>query len=194
MIEHCKDAIADWKCESPAAREIRHIDIFHGNAFELDHQIGECALGFDRIYIGAAIQSYQLALFKRLLKTGGILVGPVDAELMKVVRLQSSEGDEEYEQECLSAVRFAPLLSHPQMEVIIPTRVWNPTLHHQYPDGFRESCKALLMCSRAAYKQPIPVQQTPEQKVNVAAMLPRALYLEILSYTHRDCKWRQGLF
>ena len=194
MIQHCNEAVADWKRESPAAQEIRHIDFIHGNAFELDNHIGECALGFDRIYIGAAIQRRQLEHFKRLLKPGGILVGPVDSELLKVVRMQSPESDEEYQQECLSAVRFAPLLSFPQMETVIPARVWNPTLHNHYPDGFRESCKALLMCSRAAYNQPTPIQRTPEQKVNVASMLPPALYLEILSFTHRDCKCVAGLF
>lgn len=190
VIEHCKEAIANWKSECPAAREIQQIEIIHGNAVELDTQTGECALGFDRIYIGAAIEYHQLALFKRLLKPGGILIGPVEAELIKVVRLQSPEYNEEFRTEILSAVRFANLLNYPKVTTVIPARVWNPTLHHYYPDDFRESCKALLLCSHAAYNQPLPVQPPPEQKVNASSMLPRALWLEILSYTHRDCKWQ----
>jgi Protein-L-isoaspartate(D-aspartate) O-methyltransferase (PCMT) len=189
-IEHCMEAISEWKRESPAAREIQHIEVIHGNALDLNFQIGECALGFDRIYIGAAIESHQLPLFKRLLKPGGILIGPVDGDLMKVVRLQTPMNDEEFRHENLSAVRFAPLLSHPQMETVIAARVWNPALHRYYPDGFRDSCKALLMCTHAAYQQPLAVELPPEPKVNVACMLPRALWFEVLSFTHRDCKFQ----
>jgi protein-L-isoaspartate O-methyltransferase len=42
----------------------------------LEPDKGECALGFDRIYIGAAIEKNHLSLFKKMLKPGGILVGP----------------------------------------------------------------------------------------------------------------------
>jgi hypothetical protein len=152
-------------------------------------------LGFDRIYIGAAIELYQLAMFKKLLKPGGILVGPIDGELMKIVRLQTScdrSGVEaqEYSQEVLSPVRFAPLVSHPRIETVIPARVWAPSLHQFYPDSFRGSCKTLLLCSHSDYIQ--VVQPQPREKVNAASMLPRAVWLEILSYTHRDCKWYHG--
>lgn len=189
-VDHCKEAIARWKHECPGAQRLRHIDIIHGNVFDLATAKGECGLGFDRIYIGAAIEMNQLPMFKQLLKPSGILIGPVDGELLKVVRLQTSCNGSglarEYSQEILSPVRFAPLVSHPRMETVIPARVWDPSLHQFYPDCFRESCKALLLCSRADYIQ--AAQPQPQQKVNTASMLPRALWLEILSYTHRDCK------
>jgi hypothetical protein len=154
-------------------------------------EAGECGLGFDRIYIGAAIEIYQLPMFKGLLKPGGILIGPVDGELMKIVRLQTSAdspGTEAraFSQAVLSPVRFAPLISHPRIETVIPARVWAPSLHQFYPDNFRDSCKTLLLCSRSDYAQ--EVQPQPREKVNTASMLPRAVWLEILSYTHRDCK------
>lgn len=190
-IEHCNEAIASWKESCPAAQKIDHIDIIHGNALELDVDVGECALGFDRIYIGAAIEVYQLPMFKNLLKPGGILVGPVDGELMKVVRLQTPADalgmeTRDFTEELLSPVRFAPLVSQPKIETVIPARIWTPSLHQYYPDSFRDSCKAVLLCSHANYTQ--PVKPEPKEKVNTACMLPRALWLEILSYTHRDCK------
>jgi len=181
VIEHSKEAIANWKHDCSAAQKIQQINIIPGNALNLDVEIGECALGFDRIYIGAAIEVYQLPMFTRLLKPGGILVGPVDGDLLKVVR---REGDQEYTQETLSAVRFAPLLSHPRVDTVIPMRVWTPSWHKFYPDSFQNSCKAILLCSNSNYVQPEKWQ--PKGKLNVAALLPRALWLEILSYTRRD--------
>ncbi len=155
--------------------------------------MGECALGFDRIYIGADIDCLQLPMFKRLLKPGGILVGPVDGDLLKVVRLVTplynhAAEPREYTEESLSPVRFAPLVSHPRIATMIPARVWTPLLHQLYPSSFQRSCKALLLCSHSNHVQPIKPQ--PKQQVNAAAMLPRALWLEILSYTRRDCKYR----
>mmetsp|Transcript_25695 Transcript_25695/g.73938 ORF Transcript_25695/g.73938 Transcript_25695/m.73938 type:complete len:246 (+) Transcript_25695:422-1159(+) len=193
VVEHCKEAIEDWKIDYPEAQNIQDINIIHGNALDLNTQIGECALGFDRIYIGAAIETYQLPFFKKLLKPGGILVGPVDSELMKITRLETAvnhptDGFQEYSEELLSPVRFAPLVTSPRMETVIPARVWSPALHQYYPESFRESCKALLLCSQADYLQPAQVVPQPAEKLNVAAMLPKAVWLEIMSYTHRDCK------
>lgn len=184
-IEHCQQAIMNWKHESTAAQRMQQIDIIHGNALELDIQVGECALGFDRIYIGASIEVHQLPMFKQILKPGGILVGPVDGDLVKVVRLPIHGcHDQEYSEEILSPVRFAPLVAHPQIETVIPARVWTPTLHQYFPDNFQNSCRTLLLCSHSNYVQ--PPKPTPVENVNAAALLPRALWLEIFSYTHRD--------
>jgi protein-L-isoaspartate O-methyltransferase len=77
VIEHAKAAITRWKeASSTPAQNICNIDILHGNALELDTDKGECALGFDRIYVGAAIDKEDLSKFTKLLKPGGILVGP----------------------------------------------------------------------------------------------------------------------
>lgn len=53
-----------------------------------------------------------------------------------------------------------------------------------YPDTFRGACNSLLMCANASKTQPVKV--CPKTKVNAASMLPRALWVEILSFTHRD--------
>jgi hypothetical protein len=44
----------------------------------------------------------------------------------------------------------------------------------------------LLLCSHAPYVQQIPLGLRPTHQVNVAAVLPRAIWLEILSYTHHN--------
>ena len=76
MIEHCRDAITSWKAHFPAGQDTRQLKILHGDALEIESEKGECALGFDRIYIGAAVSKQNLPKFKRLLKPGGVLVGP----------------------------------------------------------------------------------------------------------------------
>jgi protein-L-isoaspartate(D-aspartate) O-methyltransferase len=189
VVEHSKEAIANWKAYHPAAKEISHIEIIRGNALQINAEKGESTLGFDRIYIGAAIGRESLANFKRLLKPGGILVGPVEDDLVKIRRSQNDRlstitTDHDFSHQVLSGVRFAPLVSYPAIETIIPACVWSPTIHKYYPESFRTSCKELLLCSNAKYDQPL--RQEPKKPVNVASMLPRALWMEILSYTHRD--------
>lgn len=76
VVQHAKESIASWKENYAPAQKMCNIDVFHGNALELDTTKGECALGFDRIYIGASIDKQHLPKFKMLLKPGGILVGP----------------------------------------------------------------------------------------------------------------------
>lgn len=189
VIRHSEAAIAAWKRAYPEGRKIQHIHIIHGNALELQADKGECALGFDRIYIGAAIETENLALFKKLLKPGGILVGPVDDELVKVVRSQRPVPNDadEFSVQVISAVRFAPLIARPAMKTVIPAPVWSPEEHMFYPDSFRVACKQVLLCSNAKRDQPTK-PQPPPKNVNAASMLPRALWMEVLSYTHRDCK------
>ena len=72
----------NWKEHYPPAREISHIDVIRGNALEIDPERGEGALGFDRIYIGAAIDRESLPSFKKLLKPGGVLVGPGESRVL----------------------------------------------------------------------------------------------------------------
>ena len=75
-MKHCHSAISKWKEAVPAAQEHKNIHVMLGNALEIDADAGECILGFDRIYIGAAVSADELLWFKRLLKPSGVLVGP----------------------------------------------------------------------------------------------------------------------
>mmetsp|Transcript_22890 Transcript_22890/g.49874 ORF Transcript_22890/g.49874 Transcript_22890/m.49874 type:complete len:496 (+) Transcript_22890:111-1598(+) len=186
VISHSKEAIAEWKKTHFASEGISNIDLIHGNALELNTNKGECALGFDRIYIGAAIQKFNLQMFKKMLKPGGILVGPVGDELVQIARsfCENSEGKQRFTTKVISGVRFAPLLDDPSIHTIIPARIWDPSNHNLYPDSFRGACNQLLLCSNASRKQPVKVCQL--RRVNVASMLPRALWVEVLSFTHRN--------
>lgn len=119
----------------------------------------------------------------------------MDDELVKIVRNQTPRdqptSDSDFTHGVISGVRFAPLVSYPAMDTVIPARIWNPSIHKFFPETFKSSCKELLLCSHAQYDQParmIP-PKVPVEPVNVASMLPRALWMEVLSYAHRDCKF-----
>jgi len=186
VIRHSKEAIASWEKTNPDTQGTSNIDFIHGNALELNTNKGECALGFDRIYIGAAIHKFNLHMFKKMLKPDGILVGPVGDELVKIVRSQSEnpEGNHQFDTRVVSGVRFAPLLANPSIQTIIPARIWDPSKHAMYPDSFRGACNELLLCSNTSRNQRVKI--CPKIKVNAASMLPRALWVEILSFTHRN--------
>jgi len=187
VIRHSNEAMSAWKRNLPPKDRMPNIKVIHGNALELNTNKGECALGFDRIYIGAAIEKLHLPMFKKMLKPGGVLVGPVDDELVKVVRSQSmSSGNcqKQFTTHVISGVRFAPLLANPSIQTIIPACVWDPSNHHLYPDTFRGACNELLLCSNASRDQPVKIR--PQERINVASMLPRALWVEVLSFTTRD--------
>lgn len=126
----------------------------------------------------------------------------VEDELVKVFRLsdtgapsgsaapprrprgQSSRLSEDFSQEVISGVRFAPLVRNPSIPTVLPSRIWSPDVHASYPVTFRAACKQILLCSHAAPSQPVP--ETRNEGLNVAAKLPRALWMEILSYARQD--------
>ena len=94
----------------------------------------------------------------------------------------------EFTQQVVSAVRFATLQTGPTMKTVLSSKVWNPSVHHQYPDSFRESCREILLCSQAPKEQASPERSRPTSNINTANMLPRVLWMEVLSFAHRDCK------
>eukprot|EP00956_Cyclotella_meneghiniana_P045566 scaffold374518_cov63-Cyclotella_meneghiniana.AAC.1 len=63
------------------------IQVVQGNGLNIQKEKGESVVGFDRIYIGAAVDKADFDNIVGLLSPGGILVGPVDDELVKVVRV-----------------------------------------------------------------------------------------------------------
>jgi len=229
VVEHCNSSINQWRKSESFKRNhpnhFAHLKIVHGNALNVSSNKGESVVGFDRIYIGASVDKINLPRITKLLSPGGILVGPVDDELVKIVRIgplsqrsdtkgatmsyassasddesvdydphpssrgsTSTNGNNEFTQQILSGVRFASLVTSPAMETVIPSRLWTPNLQQFFPDSFQNASMELLLCSNSKYIQPLPPPKTPENRVNLAAMLPRVIWLEILSYTHRKCK------
>jgi len=176
-IVHCNKAITN--CFDGKYPE--NMKIIHGNALCVSLK-GESLVGFDRIYIGACVAKANLNKITKLLSPGGVLIGPVDDELVKIVRI-GLEKDNEFTKHVLSGVRFAPLLDSPQMETVIPARLWSPHVHHFFPPSFQKASMQVFLCSNSEYNQPLFNQK----RNNLAAILPRALWIEILSFTHR--KW-----
>ena len=139
-----------------------------------------------------SLKGLAFILFIRWLLTNVLLqlvFIAVGDELVKIVRskIENPDGIEQFDTRVISGVRFAPLLSEPSIQTVIPACVWDPSNHTIYPDSFRGACNQLLLCSNASRNQPVKV--VPRNKVNAASMLPRALWVEILSFTHRNCKW-----
>mmetsp|Transcript_26800 Transcript_26800/g.39653 ORF Transcript_26800/g.39653 Transcript_26800/m.39653 type:complete len:494 (+) Transcript_26800:103-1584(+) len=187
VVEHSLSAISEWKNTFKAA--IPHIDIIHGNALNLSMEEGEALIGFDRIYVGAAIEPAALTKLTRLLKPGGVLVGPVGDELQKIVRIKNTVGEassDDLSTQVISGVRFASLVSSPSLKAVLPSRVWSPSIHKSYPPSFRRASMELILCSHSEYYQPLPREPMLESRINVAAILPRFVWMEILSYTHRN--------
>jgi len=181
VIQHCQGAIDAWR-ESMEEDTVKPA-IFHGNGLDILHQ-GESCIGYDRIYVGAEIEASDLQKLKNLLAPGGILVAPVDDNLTKVVRMNSLS---EFRTQTISGVHFAPLLKNPRKSVLIPAKKWSPSRHHLYPCTFQRSTKALLLCSSSPYVQP-PLLEIPNERINISAILPKDVWVHILSFTNRKCK------
>jgi protein-L-isoaspartate O-methyltransferase len=77
-----------WK-EEYSHLELPLMEFIYGNGLNIDAKTGESIVGFDRIYIGAAIERSKLSQLVALLRVGGILVGPGTFYLLCVhTRLQ----------------------------------------------------------------------------------------------------------
>jgi protein-L-isoaspartate O-methyltransferase len=75
-IAHSKVAVDEWKASMPDTKHLPDMQFLLGNVLNMDVNQGECLRGFDRIYVGAALEKSNLAPLASLLKVGGILVGP----------------------------------------------------------------------------------------------------------------------
>lgn len=88
VILHCKESVVRWKTTTHVTEkdggylfhfeedDIADIQIMKGNGLNISKSQGEGVVGFDRIYLGAAISRIDLANITSLLSPGGILVGP----------------------------------------------------------------------------------------------------------------------
>ncbi len=121
----------------------------------------------------------------KVIRTGVLAQGLDDDARSEEDAASLSGLDEEFTSQLLSGVRFAPLAMHPVIYTTIPSNVWNPSIRHFYPNEHQCASMALLMCSNSELVQPLPPM---EERFNAAAMLPKSIWLEILSYTHRRCK------
>lgn len=176
--EHCLASMERWKANREGILPA-HMEFTCGNGLNIDTSKGEGVLGFDRIYVGAAIANRDLGSLKALLRVGGVLVAPVDSRLEKIVRVDNLNNETDFMRETVCRVSFASLKHTPVAPTVIPSRVWTPETHRSYPESFQSSCRTLFLCSNA------PAQQNSLQW-NHASMIPGPVWLEVLSFTHRD--------
>lgn len=73
--EHGILSVKRWKEENDDI-ELPLMEFIHGNGLNIEARSGEATHGFDRIYVGAAIERSKLAELASLLRFGGILVCP----------------------------------------------------------------------------------------------------------------------
>lgn len=188
VIEHCRDSIDNWLSQRPKCRPISTslLNIFLGNGLDISSESGEGFHGFDRVYVGGGIDRSQLTSIELLLCSGGILVAPVDDELVKVTRSSSGAVDgNEFKRDVISNVGFAPLKKQPNARIVIPALTWEPVKMKSYPLSFRKSAITLLMCSNSQTIQPF--LQEERHRINVSSKLPREVWVYILSFMPR--KW-----
>ena len=210
-MNHCQQAVATWhagssKINAKTQKQQKQLPVmhfFHANGLDIKGDEGESLSGFDRIYAGAGITTEQHKKIRQLLSPGGVLVAPVGDELLKVVRIRSKSRstsgndndiiDDEEENDCnfttetILGVTFASLLKYPKIPTVIPATQWDISNHRFYPDSFQKATKALLLCRNSNVVQPI--QRRPNDEKNVAATLPKEVWLHILSFTTRKCRY-----
>lgn len=112
---------------------------------------------------------------------------PVDS--LNAAGDEGEEIGEGFTLQVLSGVRFASLLRFPTLDTVIPAHAWSPEEHQYFPAAFQKASSTLMMCSNSDFLQPLPPQPGLEERINVSAVLPRSLWIEVLSFTHRRCKW-----
>lgn len=176
VVEHCLKAIEKWKCSVNGVTV--EPTIVHGNGLEILNE-GESFFGYDRIYVGAAITSIDLQKVQQLLAPGGVLIAPVEGRLTKVKRL------DEFTEQIITSVHFAPLLTYPKLSVIIPALKWRPEHHYMYPKSFQNATRTLLLCSGAAFVQP---PRKASERRNFSSVLPKEIWVHVLSFTTKKCK------
>ena len=162
------------------------MQFIHGNGLDIQVDVGESLVGFDRIYAGAALNYSQLVKIQNLLRPGGVMVAPVDDDLLKIVRRKNKSQKEDFIIDSISGVTFAPLVSQPQINTVIPSAQWSTSNHHLYPKSFQDATKTILLCRNSNIQQHEIVQKTKESK-NMSACLPKEVWLHILSFTTRTC-------
>ena len=189
-LNHCQQAVAAWRADTSTthSRVQPLMHFIRGNGLNIRSDVGESIAGFDRIYAGAAINSSQKLQIQKLLSPGGVMVAPVDDELLKIIRTPSSsltDVDSCFTTQTISGVTFAPLLAQPQMSTTIPAAQWNMANHHLYPDSFKQATKTLLLCRNPKALQPL--EKKPKHNMNLSALLPKEVWLNVLSFTTRRC-------
>ena len=74
VVDHCRASIKEWK--QACGLELPLMEVIHGNALQIATDQGEAVTGFDRIYVGASVERRKLPNIVKMLRLGGLFVGP----------------------------------------------------------------------------------------------------------------------
>ncbi|XP_055942718.1 protein-L-isoaspartate O-methyltransferase domain-containing protein 2-like isoform X2 [Argiope bruennichi] len=86
-----------------------------GNCLTLDSNCPQ----YDRVYCGASCPEEYEPYIKNLVKVGGILIMPLNEKLLKITRISETK----WHTVKVLSVSFAPLISPPPKESVIPTQL-----------------------------------------------------------------------
>lgn len=73
-LDHCMASMERWK--ATGVTDLPLMEFVHGNGLNIDCSFGESKVGYDRIYVGAALVGSYLPQLASLLRIGGVLVAP----------------------------------------------------------------------------------------------------------------------
>lgn len=182
VLQHAKNSVLRIKNESDEGLKIPEINLFQGNGLHISLK-GESLLGYDRIYVGAAIEVQHLGSVNKLLAPGGIMIVPVDYSLIKVMRPRIDASSSIFEFEVLSSVHFAEVIHSPVAEVTIPSIPWSPSIHKTYPNDFQDCLRTILLCNRCFNSS------FHRKNTNYSTILPKELWLHIFTFMNKRCKF-----
>ena len=125
------------------------VQLVCGNCFALDPAT---SLRFDRIYVGAGASQQSAAIIFRMLRIGGIVVGPFAGSdgaqrLLRARRVSETE----FEVRELMSVQFTPLVppspaaAREAPLVSLPPPCWSPLTNHRFPRVHRKAVRTLLL-------------------------------------------------
>jgi protein-L-isoaspartate(D-aspartate) O-methyltransferase len=80
LVEHAMSRCA----EVSELHDLNHLRFRVGDAFNIDTESGQ---RYDRIYIGAGCQQNVTAMYRQMLAIGGVMVAPLEDELVCITRL-----------------------------------------------------------------------------------------------------------
>ena len=104
VVKWSQERFAEFSRSVTSGTIARDVRFVVGNALSID---AERNCRYDRIYCGAQGKDVDAEFFMKLLKPGGIMVGPFDDKLQLIRRAHS---DDSFDSKLISRVRFAEMV------------------------------------------------------------------------------------
>lgn len=146
---------------------------------------------YDRIYVGAGACPSSKPFFVRLLKAGGVLVGPFGSEMLKIKKSDTGE----LSSEVIAQVRFAPLDDTPPpfktLRFSTTPPGWSPTKHRSFAlPSFHKGVQVLLGVQARQARGGVGLIRGPTTRGSFGppkglGRMPRELLWLVIGFMHR---------